>query len=242
MLNIETVVNAQTVEIVNDGQDGTAAILRTCGPDDLLDFVNPSSTIADAGLTAPANIDDNDQPVEACTEYSLEPRRGAAAARHQRRRTSAPSTERLLVGDWYNPAGQLESVVPAAAARRGAVDRLLDSSATSVTTRPRASTTATPAPAEPAVPMRVRIELSSPRAASRVILHDASVCHALTGARSAVLRGFRRRAHLHAASSAWATARPSNAVDGGERAQGPEHGDGAGLRHRRRHAAAPARA
>jgi hypothetical protein len=28
-LNIETVVNAQTVEIVNDGQDGTAAILRS---------------------------------------------------------------------------------------------------------------------------------------------------------------------------------------------------------------------
>lgn len=39
MLNVETVVNAQTLEVVNDGQDGTAAILRTCGPDDLLDFV-----------------------------------------------------------------------------------------------------------------------------------------------------------------------------------------------------------
>jgi hypothetical protein len=35
-LNIESVINAQTVEIVNDGQDGTAAVIRTCGPDDLL--------------------------------------------------------------------------------------------------------------------------------------------------------------------------------------------------------------
>ncbi len=107
MLNVETVINAQTVEIVNDGQDGTAAILRTCGPDDLLDFVNPSSTIADAGLAVPAGIDDNDQPVEACTEYTLAPlepwvRMDTIVM------NLGGTTQRLLVGDWYNPGGQLE--------------------------------------------------------------------------------------------------------------------------------------
>jgi hypothetical protein len=109
MLNVETVVNAQTVEIVNDGQDGTAAIIRTCGPDDLLDFVNPSTLINEAGFSAPG-IDDLDQPVEACTEYTLEPLKSYLGID-----TTVMSLEPLggadvhmLVGDWYNPGGQLE--------------------------------------------------------------------------------------------------------------------------------------
>ncbi len=35
--NIEMVVNATSVDVVNDGQDGTAAIVRSCGPDDILE-------------------------------------------------------------------------------------------------------------------------------------------------------------------------------------------------------------
>lgn len=107
MLNVETVINAQTAEIVNDGQDGTAAILRTCGPDDLLDFVNPSSAIADAGITPPAFFDDLDLPIEACTDYILEP--GTAYVRMDttvfNNDTQALS---LAVGDWLNGGGQLE--------------------------------------------------------------------------------------------------------------------------------------
>ena len=72
-INIETVINATTLEIVNDGSDGGAAIVRTCGPDDVLDFVNPSTIIEDAGLDFPPAADDNDQDVEGCTEYILEP-------------------------------------------------------------------------------------------------------------------------------------------------------------------------
>ncbi|MGH7289074.1 MAG: hypothetical protein ACREI8_13760 [Myxococcota bacterium] len=106
MLNVETVINAQTVEIVNDGQDGTAAILRTCGPDDLLDFVNPSSLIVEAGFSVP-HIDDNDQPVEACTEYTLEPLE--SRVRMDTTVMNLGNTlVRLVVGDWYNPGGQLE--------------------------------------------------------------------------------------------------------------------------------------
>ena len=52
MLNVETVVNAQTIVVVNDGQNGTPAIIRACGPDDLLDFVNPSSQLISAGILA----------------------------------------------------------------------------------------------------------------------------------------------------------------------------------------------
>ena len=70
MLNVETVANYQSVVVVNDGQDGTNAILRVCGPDDLLDFVNPSSLLISAGINPPGCspltpncADDNDQPV-----------------------------------------------------------------------------------------------------------------------------------------------------------------------------------
>lgn len=75
-LNVETVVNAQTVEVVNDGQDGTPAIVRTCGPDDLNDYINASSQLIELGLDLPnllAAADDLDYNVEACTEYRLEP-------------------------------------------------------------------------------------------------------------------------------------------------------------------------
>jgi hypothetical protein len=118
MLNLETVLNAQTVEVVNDGQDGTAAILRVCGPDDLLDFVNPSSTIEDAGITPPPDLDDNDQPVDACTEYRLAPLVDPACEscgaptwlEVETTVTNFGSEElRMLVGDWYNPGGELEA-------------------------------------------------------------------------------------------------------------------------------------
>ena len=74
MVNVETVINAQTIEIVNDGADGTAAIVRSCGPDDILDFINPSSNIRElAGINVPPTVDDADYDVEGCTDYVLEP-------------------------------------------------------------------------------------------------------------------------------------------------------------------------
>ena len=118
MLNLETVLNAQEVEVVNDGQDGTAAILRVCGPDDLLDFVNPSSEIAGSGFPVPPEFDDNDQPVDACTEYRLAPlidpsceSCGAPSWLEIETTITNFGSEELamLVGDWYNPGGELET-------------------------------------------------------------------------------------------------------------------------------------
>ncbi len=119
-LNIESVVNPQTVTVVNDGQDGTPAILRTCGPDDSLDFVNPSSQVSDAGFSFPPLADDLDLEIEACTSFIL-----AAGDRHLRMDTEvfnnqtpgnippqapADGTLRLAVGDWLNPAGELDTL------------------------------------------------------------------------------------------------------------------------------------
>ncbi len=120
MLNLETVINAQTFDEVNDGQDGLAAVLRTCGPDDLLDFVNPSTSIREFGFTPPPLTDDLDLEIDGCTEYRLEP--GSA---HLEMTTEVmnnnppggfpgsvppiPEDLPLLVGDWLNPGGQLDT-------------------------------------------------------------------------------------------------------------------------------------
>jgi len=106
-LNVETVINAQSVEIVNDGSDGNAAIVRTCGPDDVLDFVNPSTIIEDiGGLTFPASADDADYDIEGCTEYVLEPDKT-----YVKMVTTVFNSENrdlpLFVGDYINAAGEL---------------------------------------------------------------------------------------------------------------------------------------
>lgn len=110
-VNVETVVNAVSAEILNDGADGTTAILRTCGPDDLLDDINPSSVIEQAGATFPPGVDDQDYEVWGCTEYRLEP-----GTRTVELRTTIANMEAvdlpLYVGDYINGGGELEQWTP----------------------------------------------------------------------------------------------------------------------------------
>ncbi len=106
-VNSETVINAQTVEIVNDGSDGEPAVIRACGPDDTLDFVNPSTIIEDiGGLPFPDNADDVDYDVEGCTDYTL-----ADGKTYVRMETTISSNEDedigFLVGDYVNAAGEV---------------------------------------------------------------------------------------------------------------------------------------
>ncbi len=113
-LNIETVINAQTIEIVNDGQDGTAAVIRSCGPDDLLDFVNPSSQVMDAGFPFPALADDRDLEIEGCSSYSLAPHKDFVRVdtevfNNEPSPGAVPDPLPLVVGDWLNPSGELDT-------------------------------------------------------------------------------------------------------------------------------------
>jgi len=125
-LNVETVINADTLTVVNDGQDGTDAILRTCGPDDLLDFANPSSQVTDIGLTFPALADDTDLEIDGCTSYTLSPDTDPADPQDFIRVDTEvfnnelpagphPDPLPLLVGDWLNPAGEVETLAHSAA-------------------------------------------------------------------------------------------------------------------------------
>ena len=113
-LNIESVINAQTVEIVNDGQDGTEAVIRTCGPDDLLDFVNPSSQVMEVGFPLPPLADDRDLEIEGCTSYRLAPlkdfvRVDTEVFNNEPMGGPLPDPLPLLVGDWLNPSGELDT-------------------------------------------------------------------------------------------------------------------------------------
>lgn len=109
MVNIETVVNATSVELVNDGADGNPAIVRACGPDDVLDYINASTLVNElVGLPVfPSSADDVDHDVEVCTEYRL-----AAGDAHLEVETTVFNMETspvgLYVGDYLSGGGELE--------------------------------------------------------------------------------------------------------------------------------------
>ncbi len=110
-INIETVLNAQTAEVVNDGGNGLPAVLRVCGPDDLIDYINPSSVVSQAGGIFPGGVDDVDVPTEACTTYTLAP--GETRVRMDttvENLSGAPLG--LYVGDYINGMGELDQWTP----------------------------------------------------------------------------------------------------------------------------------
>ena len=76
-INIESTMNATLIEIINDGSNGGAAVIRATGVDDSLDYINASQLIKSIGgglpLSVPAGADDVDIPVELMTEYTLSP-------------------------------------------------------------------------------------------------------------------------------------------------------------------------
>jgi len=108
-LHVETVVHAISVELVHDGGDGEPAAVRACGPDDLLDYINPS-TLVDELLEQnayPPDADDADLPIEACTTYAL-----ATGVDYVEMATTVENLSSsplgLYVGDYLNGSGELE--------------------------------------------------------------------------------------------------------------------------------------
>ncbi len=128
-VNIETVINATSVRVLNDGEDGNPAVVESCGPDDLLDGINASTEVESAGgAPLPPEVDDRDYDVEGCTAYTLE--RGV---RRLELTTTLASMEAadlpLFPGDYVSGAGELEQWTPLADALpflvKGGVGELL---------------------------------------------------------------------------------------------------------------------
>lgn len=127
-LNIESVVNPISIVVVNDGEDGTPAILRACGPDDLLDYVNASSQVAELGATLPAAADDSDYAIDACIEYALAPGRRDVAMTTTVF-SSESVTRRFWAGYYVNGGGTLEQWQDTAQAPPAGLGELLVSGA-----------------------------------------------------------------------------------------------------------------
>ncbi|MCW5890788.1 MAG: CehA/McbA family metallohydrolase [bacterium] len=103
-LNIENTAHYTNLTIVNDGSDGQAAILRATGVDDLLDFINPSTVVADFGFPFPAAANDTDLPVEIVTDYVLEPGRNWVRVETTVHNTGA-SPLSIYFGEYLNGSG-----------------------------------------------------------------------------------------------------------------------------------------
>jgi hypothetical protein len=111
-INVENTANYTSVTVLADGADGGPAIVRATGPDDLLDFINASSVVAQAGFMFPAAADDRDLPVEVQTDYILDP--GADAVRIETTVTNTDAAPLdIFLGDYLNGSGQVELFQPA---------------------------------------------------------------------------------------------------------------------------------
>ncbi len=110
-INIENTAHYTDVSVLNDGSDGTAAIVRATGVDDLLDFLNPSSVVAGFGFQFPASADDIDLPVTIVTDYILEPNtdyvRVETTVQNQ-----GGSALQIFFGDFLNAAGEVDLFQP----------------------------------------------------------------------------------------------------------------------------------
>ncbi|UCE85978.1 MAG: carboxypeptidase regulatory-like domain-containing protein [Deltaproteobacteria bacterium] len=106
MLNLENTAHYTDVFVLNDGSDGNPAIIRATGVDDLLDRINPSSTIRDFGFPFPADLDDRDLPVEVTTDYSLGPDDDFVRIESTITNVSGSETISTFLGEFLSALGQ----------------------------------------------------------------------------------------------------------------------------------------
>ena len=50
LINVSSTVNVQQIDVINDGSNGGAAVVRTTGVDDLLDAIDPTNAIRSVGV------------------------------------------------------------------------------------------------------------------------------------------------------------------------------------------------
>ncbi|HEV7731171.1 MAG TPA: hypothetical protein VGR62_03370, partial [Candidatus Binatia bacterium] len=105
-VNIENTAHYTNLQIVNDGSDGQAAILRATGVDDLLDFINPSTVVAGLNFPFPAAANDLDLPVELMTDYILEPGRDWVRVETTVHNLGAAPLS-IYFGEYLNGSGQV---------------------------------------------------------------------------------------------------------------------------------------
>jgi len=106
-INIENTTHYTSITVLNDGSNGGPAIIRATGVDDLLDFVNPSSTVASFGFALPASADDVNLPVTITTDYILEPGTNYVRVETTVENFDAGVTS-IFFGEYINGSGEIE--------------------------------------------------------------------------------------------------------------------------------------
>jgi hypothetical protein len=113
LINVENTANYTNVMVLNDGTNSLPAVIRATGPDDLLDYINPSSTVAGFGFPFPADQDDRDLPIDVQTDYILEA--GKPYVKMETTITNndpGPLPLDIFFGDIMNGSGQIELFTP----------------------------------------------------------------------------------------------------------------------------------
>jgi hypothetical protein len=113
LVNISQTQGTDDIFVLNDGSDGNPAILRTSGEDDLIDTLSPEFAIYQAGNTLnipPATVDSN-LNVDLVTDYIIRPDTNYVQVATTVKNLGGEDLN-LLMGDYINPAGELESFGP----------------------------------------------------------------------------------------------------------------------------------
>jgi hypothetical protein len=111
MINTGSSQATTFVEVLDPGSDGNAAIIRSTGPDDLLDSIMPNVLIAAAGFALPNSTLDIDLPITLETQLILPPYSNKIEIATTVTNTSGAALQ-LYMGDFINPSGQLEPFGP----------------------------------------------------------------------------------------------------------------------------------
>jgi hypothetical protein len=110
-VNIENTPNYTDLRIENDGENGEPAVICVRGPDDLVEYVNASSTIRDLGATFPDSADDRDLPIQIETCYTLAPEDSWITLDTTLENESSEALPIFMV-EYLNGSGEVETFQP----------------------------------------------------------------------------------------------------------------------------------
>ncbi len=111
-INVENTAHYTDIDVINDGSDGNAAVVRATGPDDIIDRINPSSLVAGFGFPPLASTDDVDLPLEVSTDYILAPGKNYVRVETTLQNTDNANDLDIFFGEIFNGSGQLELFHP----------------------------------------------------------------------------------------------------------------------------------
>ena len=113
LINISSSDNATSITVVNDGAAGGPAKVRTVGPDDLFDPIDPRVAIIgfSSSLSVPASATDVDLPVTISNDYTLNCGDDFLKLETTVHNNGGSDLD-IYAGDFANGSGQLEQVGP----------------------------------------------------------------------------------------------------------------------------------